>query len=97
MTKRRKPEKKKKKIRVKTMDVILVFIAVVLIAFTLEMIVIFKEQGSIPDMLCTCVFGAAVGEFGAMAWIRSNKDKAQERKWRQQDRRNEADKEESIT
>ena len=87
MKKKKKPENKKKKIKIKTMDVILVFIAAVLVAFTLEMIFIFKTQGAIPDMLCTCVFGAAVGEFGAMAWIRSNKDKAQERKWRQQDRK----------
>ncbi|MBO5863421.1 MAG: hypothetical protein J6Q59_04050 [Paludibacteraceae bacterium] len=85
MKKKKKPEKKK--IKIKTMDVILVFIAVVLVTFTLEMVYLFTKYGAIPDTLCTCVFGAAVGEFGAMAWIRSNKDKAQDRKWRKQDRK----------
>ena len=77
-------DKKKKKIR--TMDVILVVIAVVLIAFTVEMIVIFRETGMIPDTLCTCVFAALGGECGAMAWIKTSKDRKRERDWELEDR-----------
>lgn len=74
-----KEKKKSKKIR--TMDVILVIIAIALVAFTLEMIAIFKETGMIPDTLCTCVFAALSGECGAMAWIKTTKDRRQDRRW----------------
>ena len=37
---------------IRTMDVILVVIAVALTAFTIEMIRIFRETGTIPDTLC---------------------------------------------
>ena len=67
------------------MDVILIIIAVVLVAFTLEMIVLYKDTGAIPDTLCTCVFGALVGECGAMAWIKTTKERKTEREWQQQD------------
>ena len=76
-------DKQSKKIR--TMDVILVFIAVALIAFTLEMIAIFKETGMIPDTLCTCVFASLGGECGAMAWIKTTKDRKQDREWIRED------------
>lgn len=71
------------------MDVILVVIAVALTAFTVEMIVIFRESGAIPDTLCTCVFAALGGECGAMAWIRTSKDRMQERKWLREDQERE--------
>lgn len=67
------------------MDVILVVIAVALVAFTLEMIALYKETGAIPDTLCTCVFGALAGECGAMAWIKTTKDRKTERAWQLQD------------
>ena len=78
-----KKNTQKKKIR--TMDVILVIIAVALVAFTLEMIAIFKETGMIPDTLCTCVFAALGGECGAMAWIKTCKERRQDRKWIRED------------
>lgn len=70
----------------KTMDVVLVFIAVALVVFTAVMIGLFKEQGSIPDTLCTCVFAALGGECGAMAWIKTTKEKKQDRAWTLEDR-----------
>ena len=74
-----------RKKKLKTMDVILVVVAVALVAFTLEMIEIFKETGTIPDTLCTCVFGILGGECGAMAWIKTTKDRRTDRKWQLQD------------
>ena len=79
-----KANKTPKKIR--TMDLILVIIAVALVAFTLEMIKIFRETGMIPDTLCTCVFAALGGECGAMAWIKTSKERRRERKWELEDR-----------
>ena len=77
--------KKKKKIKVHTMDVILVIIAAALLLFTLEMILLFKETGAIPDTLCTCVFAALGGECGAMAWIKTTKERNTDRKWQKED------------
>lgn len=71
---------------IRTMDVILVVIAVALTAFTIEMIRIFRETGMIPDTLCTCVFAALGGECGAMAWIKTSKERRRERKWELEDR-----------
>ncbi len=76
---------KDKKTKVRTMDVILVFIAVVLVAFTVEMIILYRETGAIPDTLCTCVFAALAGECGAMAWIKTTKERRTEREWQLQD------------
>lgn len=84
---RRATSKQPKQIR--TMDVILVVIAIALTAFTVEMIVIFRESGAIPDTLCTCVFAALGGECGAMAWIRTSKDRVQDRRWLREDRERE--------
>jgi len=70
----------------KTMDVVLVFVAISLVVFTAVMIGLFKEKGSIPDTLCTCVFAALGGECGAMAWIKTTKEKKQDRAWTLEDR-----------
>lgn len=80
-----KKKSKRKTNKIRTMDVILVIIAVALIAFTLEMIAIFKETGTIPDTLCTCVFAALGSECGAMAWIKTSKDRKQDRRWVRED------------
>lgn len=70
---------------IKTMDVILVVIAIALTAFTIEMITVFKEIGMVPDTLVACVFAALGGECGAMAWIKTTKERRQEREWKKQD------------
>lgn len=80
---------KGKKPKVRTMDAILVVIAVALVSFTLEMIALYKETGAIPDTLCTCVFAALAGECGAMAWIKTTKDRRTEREWQLQDQERE--------
>lgn len=83
--KRRKRKSAAKK-KIKTMDIILVVMAVLLVAFTLKMILVFEQTGSIPDTLCTCVFAALGGECGVMGWIKTTKDKLTERKWQMEDR-----------
>lgn len=70
---------------IKTMDVILVVIAIALVTFTVEMIQLFRETGMIPDTLVTCVFTALGGECGAMAWIKTTKERNKERKWMVED------------
>ena len=69
-----------------TMDIILIIVGVALVAFTVEMIRIFKETGMVPDTLITCVFAALGGECGVMGWIKTTKERNKERKWEQEDR-----------
>ena len=78
--KRRKRKSAARK-KLKTMDIILVVMAVLLVAFTLKMILVFEQTGAIPDTLCTCVFAALGGECGVMGWIKTTKDKLTDRKW----------------
>lgn len=79
-------KKMNKKKGVKTMDVILVIVGVLLISFTITMIVMFVKYGAIPDTLCTCVFAALGGECGVMGWIRTTKDRQRDRSYELEDR-----------
>lgn len=67
------------------MDIILVIVAMAALVFTLAMIQIFKTQGAIPDTLVTCVFAALGGECGAMAWIKTVKEKCSSSKEEKED------------
>jgi len=78
--------KNKKKKGVRTMDVILVIVGVLLISFTITMIVMFVKYGAIPDTLCTCVFAALGGECGVMGWIRTSKERNRDRSYEIEDR-----------
>lgn len=78
-----------------TMDRILVFIAILLLVFSIAMIIIYICTGGIPDTLVTCVFGVCGGECGVMGWIKTTKEKIQERKETLEDR--ECKKEEDIS
>ena len=57
------------------MDIVLIVIASVLIIFTAIMVITFWHIGSVPDILITAVFGACLGEFGFMAWIKNVKER----------------------
>lgn len=72
--------------RIGTMNLILLICAVAIVAFTLEMIDLFKEYGMIPDTLVSCVFLAVTGECGFMGWIKTNKEKYRDRRWQKRDR-----------
>lgn len=83
---KRNVQKPKKKI--KTMDLILIIIGVFLFAFTVYMVILFKEYGMVPDTLITCVFASLAGECGIMGWIKTSKERKRERKWELEDRNN---------
>ena len=71
----------------KTMDVILIGLAVFLLIFIVVMLALYYITGGIPDTLCTCVFGICGGECGVMGWIRTTKDKQIDRRNRLEDRK----------
>lgn len=75
----------RKKAKIKTSDVALVLVFAVLVVFTVYMCVLYRECGSIPDTLVTCVFATLGGECGALAWIRTTKEKYKDREWQKED------------
>lgn len=85
----RKAVDMKCKKKIKTMDFILILLAIMTLLFTITMMVFFYKFQMIPDTLCTCWFAAVVGECGGMSWIKTNKDKIQDRQWAKEDRENE--------
>lgn len=76
----------KKKNNIRTMDIILIAIAVFLLFFVGMLIWLYYCTGGIPDTLCTCVFSICGGECGVMGWIKTTKEKKQERKNQLEDR-----------
>lgn len=60
---------------IKTMDIILIIVGIILVSFTITMIWVHVTTGSIPDTLCTCVFATLGCECGVMGWIKTNKNK----------------------
>ncbi len=68
-----------------TMNLILLFVGIVGLAFTITMIIVFCRLGMVPDVLITCVFAALFGECGAMSVIKSVKIRNQDRQWQKED------------
>lgn len=75
----------KKKER-RTLDLILIAIAVFLLAFVVAMIWLYYRTGGIPDTLCSCVFAACGGECGVMGWIKVTKERYRDRSFELKDR-----------
>ena len=60
------------------MDKVLIFEAVILIAYTVAALAVFWHTGGEPSTLTACVFGVCCLENGVIGWIKTNKDKAAE-------------------
>lgn len=84
---------KRQKKEVRTMDMVLVVMAFFLLVFVTVLIVLYYLTGGIPDTLCTCVFAICGGECGVMGWIKTTKERKQERKYELEDRKYAEDKE----
>lgn len=69
-----------------TMNLILLIVGISLLWFTHRMILLYETTGGIPDTLVQCVFAVLGGECGVMGWIKTTKDKRQDRKWSEEDR-----------
>lgn len=86
-------KKNKQKKEIRTMDLILIIVGLLLISFTVSMILIFRKYGSVPDTLITCVFAALAGECGVMGIIKTTKIRYEDREWQLEDeKRNRKDK-----
>ena len=94
--KRTQAKTKGRKKRMGTMDFILLIVFLCLTVFTIAMIVLFTVYGSVPDTLITCVFATLGGECGILGWIKTTKEKKQERWWQLADMRREKEEAERI-
>lgn len=64
----------------KTLDLVLIILAVLFISFTAIMLITFWRYGTIPDVLCTCVYTSLFGECGVCGWIKTAKEHNRDRR-----------------
>lgn len=69
----------------KTLDIVLLIVAIFIVIFVVMMFVTFWRFGMIPDTLCTCFFACVGGECGICGWIKTTKDRQMERNWQLED------------
>lgn len=73
--------------KVGTLNLILILVGAFFVWFNWQMICTFRECGGIPESYACAVVAATIGECGICGWIRTNKDRNQERKWEKEDRK----------
>lgn len=78
-------QKKKLLDKIGVMNLALVVVVVIFIWFTHEMIELFKIYLAVPDTVVAGVYAVLGGECGFLGWIRTSKEKNQERKWMKED------------
>jgi len=75
-----------KRNRLGTMDIILIVIGIALVAVYVDMRNIYLQTGGVPGELLAGVFTIAGGECGIMGWIKTTKERRQERQYELEDR-----------
>lgn len=80
-----KKKNPKKKFRIGTLNVVLVCVFAYMIYLNWQMLQVFKMTGAAPESAWCALIAALIGECGICGWIKTNKDRRQERKWQKQD------------
>ena len=73
--------------KVGTLNLVLILVGTFFVWFNWQMILVFRECGSMPETYACAVVAATIGECGICGWIRTTKDKKLDRKWQKQDER----------
>ena len=71
--------------KIGTLNLVLILVGAFFVWFNWQMILLFRECGSMPESYACAVIAATIGECGICGWIRTNKDKKQSRKWQKED------------
>lgn len=71
--------------KIGTLNLVLILVGAFFVWFNWQMILLFRECGSMPESYACAVVAATIGECGICGWIRTNKDKKQNRKWQKED------------
>lgn len=93
----RKRTKRQAKKKMGTIDKILLTLFIGLVIFVVKMIQLFEAYGMVPDTLITCVFAAIVGEVSITGWIKTTKERLQDRKWQLEDQETAQNTEDTTT
>lgn len=75
--------------KIGTLNLILILVGAFFLWFNAQMLAIFRETGAIPETYACAVIAATIGECGICGWIRTNKDRHQERQWNKEDQHEE--------
>lgn len=81
---------KKLKAKIKrfgTLNIVLICMFLYTVYINERMLRVYETCGSAPETTWCALIGAIIGECGICGWIRTNKDKRQERKWEKEDRK----------
>lgn len=73
--------------KIGTLNIVLILVGSFFVWFNWQMIILYQECGSMPESYACAVVAATIGECGICGWIRTNKDKKQDRKWQKEDER----------
>lgn len=68
-----------------TLNLVLILVGTFFVWFNWQMILTFRMYGSMPETYACAVVAATIGECGICGWIRTNKDKRQDREWQKDD------------
>ena len=71
--------------KIGTLNLVLLLVGAFFIWFNWQMITVYRSCGSMPETYACAVVAATIGECGICGWIRTTKDKRQDRKWQKQD------------
>lgn len=71
--------------KIGTLNLVLLLVGTFFIWFNWQMISMYRSYGSMPETYACAVVAATIGECGICGWIRTTKDKRQDRKWQKQD------------
>lgn len=73
--------------RVGTLNIVLVCVFGYMICLNWQMLQVFREYGSAPETAWCALIAALLGECGICGWIKTTKDRHQERTWQKEDER----------
>lgn len=68
-------------------DLFLVMVLALTVAFIIAMIVLFAKYQCVPDTLITGFFALVGGECGVLGWIKASKERKRERRYELEDRK----------
>lgn len=72
--------------KIGTLNIVLICVGSFFVWFNCRMLEIFETSGAIPETYACAVIAATIGECGICGWIRTSKDRKQEREWDKEDR-----------
>lgn len=71
--------------KIGTLNLILIIVGCFFVWFNWQMLCIYREYTSIPETYACAVIAATIGECGICGWIRTTKDRKQDRRWQKED------------